>query len=421
MRSLFLFCLSLLLSHPSGGGEISLQAWSYAMPGERAFYEQLIADFVRANPGDTVRFDFGQWEGAHDKMARWVETGAGPDLVVVPDIWIAEFAEGFTPYVDELPAELKAEFYPVLLNKATYHGKTYGLVWATSTKALFYRTDLFRKAGLTHPPRDWDELLAYARKLHRPFGPYGLGIPVKPTYESTDNWYFFFWSAGGEFFDRSGKAAVNSPLGVASLKFYRDLARVYHVTQPEPTSWSRKETRTYFVQGKLAMHANGPWVLGALRKTNPGLPFAVAPLPVAPNRPPFKPRPITQVITDHLLLAKSCRDRPLAERFIRFAYQTPYRQKFCELGMVPEKIAVGRSAFFQGNPAWKTFVDILPDGKFLPLMDWEPVERAAQRMLYNVFTGRQPVKAALDDLAKVMDEQAAAERAKREPEADSGT
>jgi len=410
MRNLILFCLPLSLAHALYAGELTFQAWKYAMPGEQAFYEQLVTDFSRENPDDTVRFHLGDWEGAHEKIAKWVKTGTGPDLVVVPDIWIAEFANGFTPYVDELPAAMRAEFYPLLLDKARLHGKTYGLVWATSTKALFYRTDLFRAAGITHPPRDWDELLADAKKLHRPFGPYGLGIPVKPTYESTDNWYFFFWSAGGEFFDEKGKAAVNSPIGVASLKFYRDLARVYHVTQPEPTSWSRKETRKYFVAGKVAMHANGPWVLGELRKTNPHLPFAVAPLPVAPSRPPFKPRRITQVITDHLLLAKSCQNRDLALRFIKFAYQTPYRQKFCELGMVPEKIAVGRSAFFQQNRAWKTFVDILPDGKFLPLMKWEPVELAAQRMLYNVFTGRQPVKAALDDLAKVMNEQAAAER-----------
>jgi multiple sugar transport system substrate-binding protein len=283
-------------------------------------------------------------------------------------------------------------------------------VWATSTKALFYRTDLFEDAGLDHPPGDWDELLDYARALHRWDSPYGLGIPVRPTYESTDNWYFFFWSAGGEFFDEDGKAAVNSPIGVASLKFYRDLARRYHVTQPEPTSWSRKETRKYFIQEKLAMHANGPWVVGDLNQTNPDLPFAVAPLPLAPARAPFEPRRVTQVITDHLVMPETCTDRDLARRFIRFAYQDRYRQRFCELGMVPEKRAVAESDFFQSDPNWKIFVDLIPDGKFIPLMEWEPIELAAQQMLYRVFTGRQDVRSALDDLAAVMNHEVAEQK-----------
>ncbi len=391
-------------------GEITFQAWNYHMPGEREFYDALITAYQNAHPGDTVHFQFGEWEGAHDQIAAWLQAGQGPDLIVVPDIWLAEFAGQLRPYVDDLPAAMLAEFFPVLLDKAKLRGHNYGLVWATSTKALFYRTDLFARAGIRRPPRDWDELLAYARTLHRYDSPYGIGIPVKRTYESTDNWYFFFWSAGGEFFDEHGRAAVNSPIGVASLKFYRDLARRWHVTQPEPTSWSRKECRQYFIEGKLAMHANGPWVLADIAARNPDLAYAVAPLPVAPNRPPFRPRRVTQVITDHLVMAQHCRDPELALRFIRFAYQTPWRQRFCELGMVPEKLAVARSDFFQRDPRWKIFVDILPDGKFIPLMNWEPIELAAQEMLWKVFTGRQDPQSALDELAAVMNRVAAGER-----------
>ncbi|MGC9320113.1 MAG: ABC transporter substrate-binding protein [Armatimonadota bacterium] len=391
--------------------EITFQAWNYHMPGEREFYDGLIADFEASHPGDSVRFQFGEWEGAHEKIAQWLESQTGPDLVVAPDMWIAEFADDLVPYVDDLPAELKAEFFEVLLNKATYRGHTYGLVWATSTKALFYRTDLFEKAGLAGPPRDWDELLECARRLHHWDSPYGLGIPVKPTYESTDNWYFFFWSAGGEFFNEDGRAAVNSPIGVASLKFYRDLARRHHVTQPEPTSWSRKETRQYFIQGKVAMHANGPWVVADIHSKNPDLQYAVAPLPVAPDRPPFEPRRTTQVITDHLMMPAHCRQPELALEFIEFAYQDRYRQQFCELGMVPEKRSVAESGFFQNDPDWKIFVDIIPDGKFIPLMRWEPIELAAQQMLYKVFTGRQDVRSALDELAAVMDAEVAAQGA----------
>jgi multiple sugar transport system substrate-binding protein len=411
-RLLLSLTLLVAISIPyASASEITFQAWNYHMPGEREFYDGLIADFQKANPGDTIHFEFAEWDDAHDQIAEWLEMDTGPDLVVTPDIWLAEFAADMVPYVDALPQTMRSEFFDVLLNKATIERHTYGLVWATSTKALFYRTDLFEQAGLSHPPRDWDELVRHAKRLHRYDGPYGVGIPVKRTYESTDNWYFFFWSAGGEFFDENGKAAVNSPIGVASLKFYRDLARRYHITQPEPTSWSRKECRQYFIEQKLAMHANGPWVVADIKAKNPDLQYAVAPLPVAPERGPFEPRRVTQVITDHLVMPSHCRDQELAEAFIEFAYQDRYRQAFCELGMVPEKRSVANSDFFQNDPAWKIFVDIIPDGKFIPLMKWEPIELAAQQMLYDVFSGRQEPKAALDELAAAMDAEAAAQSA----------
>lgn len=393
----FLFCLL----GEAAAAEITFQAWSYAMPGEEAYYRQLIEDFERAYPGDHVKFQFGSWEGAHEKIKEWLRSGTGPDLIVICDMWLTEFAPYLVPYVDDLPAAKKAEFYEVLLQKAFYRGHNYGLVWATSTKALFYRTDLIQRA-----PRDWTELVKLARRAHRAEGPFGLGIPVKPTYESTDNFYFFFWSAGGEFFDAQGRPAINSDIGVAALTFYRDLVWKWHITQPEPTSWARKDLEELFGQGKLALHANGPWLVAAAKAANPHLKFALAPLPVAPKRPPFKPRVITQVITDHLTLSTHCREQALARRFIEFAYQDKYRQAFCELGMVPEKKAVGQSDFFQKNPEWKIFVDLLPYGKFLPLMNWEPVELAMQQMLWKVFTGRMEPKPALDEVARVMEEAA---------------
>lgn len=181
------------------------------------------------------------------------------------------------------------------------------------------------------------------------------------------------------------------------------------MTQPEPTSWSRKKTRKYFIAEKVAMHANGPWTVGDIMSTNPGLPFAVAPLPVAPDREPFEPIRVTQVITDHLVMPATCGDRDLMMRFVRFVYQDRYRQRFCEPGMAPEKRSVAHSDFFQDAPAWRIFVEIIPDGKPIPLMKCEPIELAAQQMLHDVFTGRNDVRSALDELAAVMDAEVASQ------------
>ncbi|GAA2846896.1 hypothetical protein GCM10020220_040480 [Nonomuraea rubra] len=50
----------------------------------------------------------------------------------------------------------------------TYAGKLYGLAPAVNTLSIFYNQDLFRQAGITTPPRTWDELRAAARRLTGP-------------------------------------------------------------------------------------------------------------------------------------------------------------------------------------------------------------------------------------------------------------
>ena len=94
---------------------------------------------------------------------------------------------------------MKEQLFKVLYDKGVYKQKLLGLVWATSTKALFYRKDLFCKAGLS-PPQTWEDMLNAAIKLNDPPNVYGLGLPGKREYETDDNLYFFFWSAGGRFF-----------------------------------------------------------------------------------------------------------------------------------------------------------------------------------------------------------------------------
>lgn len=64
----------LLVIAQSHAGEVCLQAWNYAMPAEREFYDGLIADFEQAHPGDRVRFEFGEWDDAHEKIGEWLKT-----------------------------------------------------------------------------------------------------------------------------------------------------------------------------------------------------------------------------------------------------------------------------------------------------------------------------------------------------------
>jgi len=45
-----------------------------------------------------------------------------------------------------------------------WRGKQYCLPIETGPAALFYNTEIFKKAGIAGPPKTWDEYAAVARK-----------------------------------------------------------------------------------------------------------------------------------------------------------------------------------------------------------------------------------------------------------------
>ena len=373
-----------------------MQAWSYDVPGEAAYFEELSTAFATSPPGAPVRIAVGSWDNAHEEIAAWFEAGQGPDLVVVPDIWLAEFAGHIEPLDAYVSPEQKASFFEVLYRKGRYEGKLLGLVWATSTKALFYRKDLFRDAGL-EAPTTWAEQLGAAVALNNPPEVYGLGLPGAREYETDDNLFFYFWSAGGRFFGENGKCALNSEAGVKALQFYCDLVNKYHVTQPEVTSWNRKQTRRLFEAGKLAMFATGPWGVEQLRKNAPDIEFGVVPLPVDKE-------PVTQIITDHVVLPRYSKQKEMAARFLDFAYRDENRLAYAKLGLLPEKESVAANAHFQKDPNWRVFVEVIPYGQTIPLIQWEPIGIAIREALFEALTGRSTPQAALDALAAKIDQ-----------------
>ena len=67
-----------------------------------------------------------------------------------------------------------------------------------------------------------------------------------------------FWAFGGEMFDASGKPTVNSPEGIAALKFMLELGKY---SPPGYASFNADEVGAHLLQGTAAMSINWPaWI-----------------------------------------------------------------------------------------------------------------------------------------------------------------
>src|SRR5207244_758650 len=116
----------------------------------------------------------------------------------------------------------RSDFVSVFARNGQIKGVQYGIPIAGSVRGLFYKKDLFQRAGIDEPPRTWAELEADARTIEQRTGAIGYALPLGPE-EPQAEFSLFMWGNGGDWF-RHGKWAIDNPQNVAALRFMRRLA-----------------------------------------------------------------------------------------------------------------------------------------------------------------------------------------------------
>jgi len=167
-----------------------------------------------------------------------------------------------------------------LVQAYTYNGSLYAMPDRGGALILYYNKDMFDKAGLAYPTKDWTwkEFLDAAQKLTVRTGDtvdvYGFAAGDWWPW-----WMSFIYMNGGAVLDESGKPVVNSPESVAAMQFYNDLVYKYKVA-PSPEDYANMGQTSpdpLFAQGKVAMSMTGFWAVNGLSHVT-GLNWDIAPL-----------------------------------------------------------------------------------------------------------------------------------------------
>ena len=107
----------------------------------------------------------------------------------------------------------------------------YALPYQTVVMGILYNRELFRLAGLPdRAPRDWDELVQFARAINQQ-ATGNVGLLLNQGAQAAWNLLPFLWSAGGEAVEEVApddwRAAYNSDAAVTAYEFY------YRLTEAE--------------------------------------------------------------------------------------------------------------------------------------------------------------------------------------------
>jgi multiple sugar transport system substrate-binding protein len=243
-------------------------------------------DFHKIHPNITVQFQNVPSDSSTQKLTTQIAGGNPPDAAFMDSSAIGDFApRGALVNLDGYIAGSKIvqadDYVPGFKAAASYKGSMFGLPFEGETTSLFYRTDLFQKAGISSPPTTWAEFKADAAKLTNPATKtYGF-IEFAP--ESAYYWYPFLWQAGGQQLTPDGNhVAFDSPQGQQAANFYISMAKYSPPDYLNSNSW---DGRVAFATGKVAMYMAGQWFGGEMKASFPQIDgkWAVAPLPEGPQ------------------------------------------------------------------------------------------------------------------------------------------
>jgi ABC-type glycerol-3-phosphate transport system substrate-binding protein len=259
----------------------------------------------QAIPHDNIRQQFVQ-----DALSG----GGSFDVYIADQVWLPEFYQkGFIKDLSGAVTDAdKADFSKTSIETVTYDGALVALPIMVHNCAMYYRTDLFEKAGLAGAPKSWDEYRDFARKTtDAANGIFGTMVCSKQGIEAATRLHSFYQQAGGDLLDASGAPTINSDAGRAALEFM--VALVADGSAPEGVL-ELPDMQGRWLEGKLAMAPVWPYLYG-LSKEPLGDNFAI-------TTSPGLSRPAGTVYSWGFAAASGSKNPDAAIEFIKWATNT---------------------------------------------------------------------------------------------------
>ncbi len=255
-------------------------------------------EFEKRYPDIKLNIELTAFADIHTKEMNDFIAGTGRyDVIQMDNPWLPEFAgagfiENLEPWIKKAGLNLRKDYInkwppgvetdptiylesmivPVLNFYGNWGGELYALPNMPGVQLLYYRKDLFENetekanfaAKYGYPlevPTTWKQFSDVAEFFTRPPGLYGLTWSAGKGNMAVQNYYNVAWSWGadclafGQGFPNpddpiQNMPILNSPIGVAALEYFCDLASVM---PPGVGAYEWAEITTDFNDGRAAM------------------------------------------------------------------------------------------------------------------------------------------------------------------------
>ncbi|GKQ38293.1 sugar ABC transporter substrate-binding protein [Streptomyces sp. A012304] len=391
-----------------GSGKGKIVFWDNNGGVRTDIWKEVIADFEKANPDITVEYVGIASTEYQSKVDTAIQGGGLPDVGGVGAAMLAGFAaQGALEPLDDrlskssLNGKLNEDMVKSLKAAGGGDGTLYSMPTSANNGVLYYRTDLFKAAGL-EAPTTWDKFYTAAEKLtnagKNEFG-YTIRGGAGSIAQALDAMY---GQSGITSFWNGDKTTVNDPKNVAALEKYAGLYK--KATPAADLNNDFTKMVAQWDSGTIGMlnHNLGSYqdhvkALGVEK-------FRGIPQPTGADG---KRVQVSNPV-DGLGLFKSSKNKEAAWKFIEFALSKAENSKFNEsAGQVPSNTEAASDTWIQKAEPTKLAAQALSDGSTtivqLPyyLPDWNTISKSDNEPNFQkVLLGKMSAKDFLDTLAE---------------------
>jgi len=228
-------------------------------------------EFEAAHPGVTIDFVKVPRDSYADTMMVMFSGNTPPDIVHLasfeyPSFAQEDFLEDLTPYIAKDGPDLKGWAGQ---EKCVRDGKTTCINLNYFGYLLFYNEALLKAAGVG-VPHDWTEYLDAARKMTAAGAGQSFGVGLHTTAgagQYLTELLAAVLDAGGRWSNTAGKPTIDTPAVIEGLRRWK-LLQTEKLT---PMGLKAEDIRQLFVEGRIGMRLDGPWMWGLLAKAKPEL------------------------------------------------------------------------------------------------------------------------------------------------------
>lgn len=332
MKRFFRILLTALALFSAGCGKQNsdkelITFWAIGAEGEKV--SGLIPQFEKENPGIKVKVQQIPWTAAHEKLITAYASETLPDIFQLGNTWIPEFQalnslEPLDKYLmrDSVAPE---SFFPGIWDSNVIDSVLYALPWYVDTRLLFYRKDIFEKAGFNRPPESWDELYTYAETIKK------KNLSKYPLFLPTNEWnpYIIFGIQNGSTILKN-----NNSYGDFNGPRFREAMRYvskYFYNGLSPIDMTAV-TNAYqaFEEGYFMMWITGPWNIQEIRtRLSPAMQdkWMTAPLPGRHGEYPG----VSLAGGSSLVLGKTSSKKESAWKFLKYLTRADVQIEFFRL------------------------------------------------------------------------------------------
>lgn len=418
MKYLSRHCLGLFLAAavaagltmPAHAQKTTLKMWTFlatqgADPRSSAL-RSVVDKFNASQSKYEVQVESINYARIDNQVIQATAAGQGPDILNVYTDQLsmhvaAKSIRALDDFVAKMPDADRDDFVSNL-KFFKFKNQVMALPWETRVWLLWYRKDVLDKAGVKLP-QTLDELGAVAGKVSSDQA-MGFGVGASTSGLGAGAMEAFmpvFWAAGGQLFDETGKATINSAAGTKALSFFRDLVAKHKGMRSTVVSMTADDAMSAIKAGTIDMTIMGSFRVGAARNAAAtGDNLQTAPIPGWTADKPSPARLAGQTLT----IGANSKNAEGAWLFIQHYLSTPSQLEFARAGVMPSRKSTYQDSFFKEGAAaaeiqkWIAYAS--SDGRMEATPEdfsklSEEIAKAMQRVIVK---GEDPQK-TLDDAA----------------------